>query len=195
MGYQGYMFLCWCLQRQGNHIMYKGAWCVGSISKDLTNYIFQVFFWFLQASPRRAIVLSTFQQKSILSLLLESTRGLRFYAPRCEGPGSGIGQLYKYLQPLLKLILYLLEKYIWKHAHILAYKAMLSTSSFDRNKEEVGVWFSFLLVHNSTQVLLKERWEVHSPKNLASDMFGSLGSTVIAFLCDVVSTVGKNLYK
>ena len=26
-------------------------------------------------------------------------------------------------------------------------------------------------------------------------MFGSLGSTVIAFLCDVVSTVGKNLYK
>ena len=26
-------------------------------------------------------------------------------------------------------------------------------------------------------------------------MFGSLGSTVIAFLCDVVSIVGKNLHK
>ena len=92
-------------------------------------------------------------------------------------------------------MLYSPEKYIQKDAHLLAYKEMLSTSYFDRNKEEVGVWFSFLLVHNSTQVLPKERWEVHSPDSLASDMFGSLGSTVIAFLCDVVSTVGKNLYK
>lgn len=111
-------------------------------------------FKLLQEEP---LLLSTFQQKSILSLLLESTRGLRFSAPGCEGPGSGIGQLYKYLQPLLKLMLYSPEKYIRKDAHLLAYKAMLSTSSFDRNKEEVGVWFSFLLVHNSTQVLLKER--------------------------------------
>ena len=58
-------------------------------------------FKLLQEEP---LLLSTFQQKSILSLLLESTRGLRFSAPGCEGPGSGIGQLYKYLQPLLKLM-------------------------------------------------------------------------------------------
>ena len=110
-------------------------------------------FKLLQEEP---LLLSTFQQKSILSLLLESTRGLRFSAPRSDDPGSGIGQQYKYLQPLLKLMLYSPEKYIRKDAHLLAYKAMLSTSSFDRNKREVGVWFSFLLVHNSTHVLLKE---------------------------------------
>ena len=111
-------------------------------------------FKLLQEEP---LLLSTFQQKSILSLLLESTRGICFSTPGCEGPGSGIGQLYKYLQPLLKLMLSSPEKYIRKDAHLLAYKAMLSTSSFDRNKEEVGVWFSFLLVHNSTHFLLKER--------------------------------------
>jgi len=144
--------------------------------------------------PEEPLLLSTFQQKSVLSLLLESTGGLRFSAPGCEGPGSGTGQLYKYLRPLLKLMLYSPKKYIRKDAHLLAYRAMLSTSAFDRNKGEVGVWFSFLPVYNSAQVL-KESQEVHSPESLVGDMFGSLGSTVVSFLCDAVSTVGKNLYK
>eukprot|EP01018_Ginkgo_biloba_P010433 Gb_10021 [translate_table: standard] len=149
--------------------------------------------------PDDPLLLSSCQQQSLLSLLIDSTGGFGLCALGSEGPGSGTVQTYKYLQPLLKLMLYSSVKDIRTYSSRLAYRAMLSTCAFERNKGEVEMWVSFLPVHKSEQSceqdLLKGRLEIYSQESSADDMSAPLASSVIAFLCDAVSTVGKNLYK
>ncbi|XP_057843357.2 uncharacterized protein LOC131052770 isoform X2 [Cryptomeria japonica] len=145
--------------------------------------------------PEEPLHLSTSHQQAILSLLVEATGGLNLPSSGFESHRPITGQLYKYLRPLLKLMLYSPAKDVRRYAHLLAYRAMLSTCAFERNKGEIEVWFSFLSVQNSAEVVIKKSQEIQMHECKISDMSGGLASTVVEFLCDAVSTVGKNLFK
>ncbi|KAL4343375.1 hypothetical protein S245_036316 [Arachis hypogaea] len=121
-------------------------------------------------------------QVSLLSLLAEYIE----WCPENDIPIRTPPMLYKYLQPLLKLLMFSPVNGARDQAYRLAMAAMFSTGAFDRNPHEIEAWFLYLPGYHKTR----------SPINILEvEVLQSLCSTVISFLCDAVSTIGNNLFK
>ncbi|XP_048234758.1 uncharacterized protein LOC8266787 isoform X2 [Ricinus communis] len=117
---------------------------------------------------------------SLLSLLVEYIRW---------SPGSGIAirtpqMMYKHLQPFLNLLLFSPVD-IKDQSYNLARAAMSSTGAFDRNLDEIILWFLFLPGFST----VKSSVEIHG------EMVQSMARVLISFLCDAISTVGNNLFR
>ncbi|KAH9322917.1 hypothetical protein KI387_017556, partial [Taxus chinensis] len=182
--------------KDGESMLYtKVLDVLGLYQRTLPIAMIECSFDAFKLLPEEPLHLSTFQHRSILSLLVESTGGINLPASGFEGPRPFTGQLYKYLRPLLKLLLYSPANDVRRYARLLANKAMLSTHAFERNKGEIEVWFSFFPVQNRAVVIIKESQEMQLQDSSGSNMCGGLASTVMEFLCNAVSTVGKNLFK
>ncbi|MED6212918.1 hypothetical protein PIB30_088095 [Stylosanthes scabra] len=121
-------------------------------------------------------------QVLLLSLLAEYIE----WCPENDIPIRTPPMLYKYLQPLIKLLMFSPINDARDQAYRLAMAAMFSTGAFDRNLHEIEAWFLYLPSYHKTK----------SPINILEvDVLESLCSTVISFLCDAVSTIGNNLFK
>ncbi|KAK6946890.1 LOW QUALITY PROTEIN: Nucleolar pre-ribosomal-associated protein 1, N-terminal [Dillenia turbinata] len=137
--------------------------------------IFKNLLYSLQA-------LSTTLQRSLLSLLIE-------YIGCCPGGelhSRSLPLMYKYLQPLINLLILSPIRDIKDHAYALAQAAMRSTGAFDRNLQEIGAWFLFLPGYGRNKLLKSDP---------GLEAFKNFSSVVVSFLCDSVSTVGNNLFK
>lgn len=137
------------------------------------------FFVNLLGSP---LLLQTSLQQSLLSLLLEYIG----CSPRKVITMRIPPLMYKYLQPIINLLIFSPVSDIRIQAHGLARAAMLSTGAFDRNVAEIGAWFLFLPGYN----------EEKSPVKVQGvEVLQNFSSVIISFLCDAISTIGNNLFK
>ncbi|PKI67693.1 uncharacterized protein LOC116192162 isoform X1 [Punica granatum] len=115
---------------------------------------------------------------SVLGLLVEYIR----WPPGSVIPLRTPALMYKHLQTLINLSLFSPLSSIRAQAYRLSVAAMLSTGAFDKNPHEVDAWSLFLpnYIGNTVQEI---------------EVLQSFSSAVISFLCDAVSTIGKNLFK
>ncbi|KAG1370126.1 hypothetical protein COCNU_15G004920 [Cocos nucifera] len=143
---------------------------------------FEGSFDFFKILPINPLSLSTDQQQSLLSLLVEFVG----QSPGSNGSARTPDLIYKHLQPLIDVLIYSQEKTVKSQAYVLARAAMISTGAFDQNFLEIDVWLFFLPGYNIRK---------YSVESQGAEMFHDLSSVVISFLCDSVSTVGNNLYK
>lgn len=127
------------------------------------------------------LALHTNLQRSLIALLIEyvgwSPTGIPISAPPL---------MYKHLQSFMNLLIFSPISDIKNQAYDLAQAAMLSTGAFDRNHHEIGSWFLFLPGYD------RRKSSFHVPGVVALQR---LCQVVISFLCDVISTVGNNLFK
>ncbi|KAA8534397.1 hypothetical protein F0562_031914 [Nyssa sinensis] len=139
-------------------------------------------FDFFKILPSNPLLLPTIVQQSLLSLLTEHIG----WSPNCQIPIRTLPLMYKHLHPFINLLMYSPIKGIKDQAHVLAEAAMLSTGAFDKNRWEIGAWFLFLPGYNRDNSFVEEQ---------GIEVFQNLSPSVVSFLCDVVSTVGNNLFK
>ncbi|XP_073099472.1 uncharacterized protein [Elaeis guineensis] len=143
---------------------------------------FEGSFDFFKILPINPLSLSTDQQQSLLSLLVEFVG----QSPGSNGSARTPDLMYKHLQPLIDVLIYSQDKTVKGQAYILAQAAMISTGAFDQNFLEIDAWLFFLPGYNIRK---------YSVESQGAEMFHDLSAVVISFLCDSVSTVGNNLYK
>ena len=137
---------------------------------------------FFKIIPPNPLDLSMDEQQSLLSLLLEYSGQSR----GCLDPERAPESMYKYLQPLVYIMLHSQMKNIRDQAYILVKAAMASSGAFDHNFTEIDAWLVFLPGYES-------KWCVR--ENLRVGAPNKLSHIVIPFLCDAISVVGNNLYK
>ncbi|KAJ0657662.1 putative nucleolar pre-ribosomal-associated protein [Helianthus annuus] len=136
-------------------------------------------FDFFKLLPNNALSLPTILQQSLLSLLVEHIGWSSKQDMRMRYPPL----MYKHLMHFINLVVHSPVKDIKDQAYVLAQAAMLSSGAFDNNATEIGAWFLFLpgfTANNATE---------------RGGTVQNLSSVVISFFCDVVSTVGNNLFK
>lgn len=136
-------------------------------------------FDFFKLLPSNALSLPTILQQSLLSLLVEH---IGWYSKQ-DIPIRYPPLMYKHLMHFINLVVHSPVKDIKDQAYVLAQAAMLSSGAFDNNATEISAWFLFL--PGFTTKLTKER----------SETVQNLSSVVVSFFCDVVSTVGNNIFK
>ncbi|KAL6844553.1 hypothetical protein ACP4OV_026226 [Aristida adscensionis] len=139
-------------------------------------------FDFFRVVPPNLLDLSKDQQQSMLSLLLE-------YSGQSGGrwdPERVPESMYKYLQPLIYIMLHSQIKNIRDQAYILVKAAMVSSGAFDQNFAEIDAWLVFLPGYEA-------KWCVR--ENIRVGTWDKLSHIVVPFLCDAISVVGNNLYK
>jgi nucleolar pre-ribosomal-associated protein 1 len=122
------------------------------------------------------------EQQSLLSLLLEYSGQSR----GCLDPERAPESMYKYLKPLVYIMLHSQMKNIRDQAYILVKAAMASSGAFDHSFTEIDAWLVILPGYEA-------KWCVR--ENLRVGAPNKLSHIVIPFLCDVISVVGNNLYK
>uniref|UniRef100_J3M1K9 Nucleolar pre-ribosomal-associated protein 1 N-terminal domain-containing protein n=1 Tax=Oryza brachyantha TaxID=4533 RepID=J3M1K9_ORYBR len=139
-------------------------------------------FDFFRVIPPNPLNLSKDEQQSLISLLVE-----------CSGQPDGLWcpekvpeSMYKYLQPLIDIMLHSQVRSIRDKAYILVKAAMASSGAFDQNFEEIDVWLAFLPGYKAKGC---ER------EGLGAEASNRLSHIVVPFLCDAISVVGNNLYK
>ncbi|CAD6259532.1 unnamed protein product [Miscanthus lutarioriparius] len=137
---------------------------------------------FFKIIPPNPLDLSMDEQQSLLSLLLEYSGQSR----GCLDPERAPESMYKYLQPLVYIMLHSQMKNIRDQAYILVKAAMASSGAFDHNFTEIDAWLVFLPGYEA-------KWCVR--ENLRVGAPNKLSHIVIPFLCDAISVVGNNLYK
>ncbi|KAI7735982.1 hypothetical protein M8C21_022394 [Ambrosia artemisiifolia] len=136
-------------------------------------------FDFFKLLPSNALSLPAILQQTLLSLLVEHIGWSSKQDVLIRYPPL----MYKHLMHFINLVVHSPVKDIKDQAYVLAQAAMLSSGAFDNNATEIGAWFLFL--PGFTTKLTGER----------SGTVQNLSSIVISFFCDVVSTVGNNLFK
>ncbi|XP_050368197.1 uncharacterized protein LOC126786419 [Argentina anserina] len=139
-------------------------------------------FEFLMNLLSSALALQHNLQGSLLSLLIEYVG----WSPRNKTTSKIPPMMYKHLQTLMKLLIFSPLSDIKDQAYCLAQAALLSTGAFDRNQHDVASWFLFIPGFDRGQ---------SSIEVLGSGVLESLSNAVISFLCDAVSTTGKNFFK
>ncbi|CAD6259524.1 unnamed protein product [Miscanthus lutarioriparius] len=137
---------------------------------------------FFKIIPPNPLDLSMDEQQSLLSLLLEYSGQSR----GCLDPERAPESMYKYLQPLVYIMLHSQMKNIRDQAYILVKAAMASSGAFDHNFTEIDAWLVFLPGYEA-------KWCVR--ENLRVGAPNKLSHIVIPFLCDAISVVCNNLYK
>uniref|UniRef100_A0A0E0KVH8 Nucleolar pre-ribosomal-associated protein 1 N-terminal domain-containing protein n=1 Tax=Oryza punctata TaxID=4537 RepID=A0A0E0KVH8_ORYPU len=181
----------WGLNKQDPKI--KDAKVVGDVfhSKllDVLRFYLRVMpssfdgsFDFFRVIPPNPLDLSMDEQQSLLSLLVE-------YSGQSDGhwcPEKVPESMYKYLQPLIDIMLHSQVKSIRDKAYILVKAALASSGAFDQNFAEIDVWLAFLPCYEAKGC---ER------EGLGVEASNRLSHIVIPFLCDAISVVGNNLYK
>ncbi|XP_038973323.1 uncharacterized protein LOC103720976 isoform X2 [Phoenix dactylifera] len=143
---------------------------------------FEGSFDFFKILPINPLTLSTDQQQSLLSLLVEFVG----QSPGSSGSARTPDLMYKHLQPLINVLIYSQDKRVKGKAYVLARAAMISTGAFDQNFSEIDAWLFFLPGYNIRKYFVETQ---------GAEMFHDFSAVVISFLCDSVSTVGNNLYK
>ncbi|CAN0924953.1 Uncharacterized protein C14G10.02 [Linum grandiflorum] len=136
------------------------------------------FFMNLLNNP---LALPTTLQSSLLGLLVEYV----VLAPRTGMLISTPPFMYKHLQAFLNLLIFSPIYDVKVHAYKLAQAAMFSTGAFDRNVNEIVVWFLHL------PGFTMER----SPCVEGLAVVQSLSQAVISFVCEATSTVGNSLFR
>ncbi|KAL8193175.1 hypothetical protein R6Q57_027079 [Mikania cordata] len=136
-------------------------------------------FDFFKVLPSNALSLPTILQQSSLSLLVEHIG----WSSKQDVVIRYPPQMYKYLMNFINLVVHSPVKEIKDQAYVLAQAAMLSSGAFDNNATEISAWFLFLPGF-STRLTEEKGKIIHN-----------VSSVVVSFLCDVVSTVGNNLFK
>nr|XP_043632579.1 uncharacterized protein LOC122603821 isoform X2 [Erigeron canadensis] len=134
-------------------------------------------FDFFKVLPSNALSLPTILQQSLLSLLVEHIG----WSSKQDIPVRYPPLMYKHLLHFINLVVCSPVKVIRDEAYVLAQAAMLSTGAFDNNETEIGAWLLFLPGFNSNESGI--------------ETIQNLSSVVNSFFCDVVSTVGNNLFK
>uniref|UniRef100_A0A0E0DIM3 Nucleolar pre-ribosomal-associated protein 1 N-terminal domain-containing protein n=1 Tax=Oryza meridionalis TaxID=40149 RepID=A0A0E0DIM3_9ORYZ len=181
----------WGLNKQDPKI--KDAKVVGDVfhSKllDVLRFYLRVMpssfdgsFDFFKVMPPNPLDLSMDEQQSLLSLLVE-------YSGQSDGywcPEKVPESMYKYLQPLIDIMLHSQVKSIRDKAYILVKAALASSGAFDQNFAEIDAWLAFLPCYKAKGC---ER------EGLGVEASNKLSHIVTPFLCDAISVVGNNLYK
>lgn len=130
-------------------------------------------FDFFKVLPANALSLPSILLQSLLSLLVEHIG----CSSKKDIPMKCPPLMYKHLMHFINLVVNASVKDIKDQAYVLAQAAMLSTGAFDSNKREVNAWLLFLPGFNTMETVQ------------------NFSSVVNSFFCDVVSTVGNNLFK
>lgn len=138
---------------------------------------FEGSFDFFKILPINPLNLSTDEQQSLLSLLVEFIG----QSPGRSGSTRTSDLMYKHLQPLINVLIYSQDNRVKGQAYVLARAAMISTGAFDQNFLEIDAWLFFL--------------PGYKIRKCSVESLDDLSAVVISFLCDSISTVGNNLYK
>uniref|UniRef100_A0A0D9W9S3 Nucleolar pre-ribosomal-associated protein 1 N-terminal domain-containing protein n=1 Tax=Leersia perrieri TaxID=77586 RepID=A0A0D9W9S3_9ORYZ len=139
-------------------------------------------FDFFRVIPPNPLDLSKDAQQSLLSLLVE-------YSGQSDGhwcPEKVPESMYKYLQPLIDIMLHAQVESVRDKAYTLVKAAMASSGAFDQNSAEIDVWLAFLPGYEDKGC---------KREGLGVEASNRLSHIVILFLCDAISVVGNNLYK
>lgn len=137
---------------------------------------------FFKQLPSDPFTLSISQQQSLLPLLIEYIG----WSPESRVLTKTPEAIYKYLNPLINLLICSPVKDIRDQAYTLARAAIFSTGAFDRDIQEIDAWFLFLPGYKREEI---------TAEGQGVEVFGDLFGVVVSFFCDAVSTVGNNLYK
>ncbi|KAL7615060.1 hypothetical protein Lser_V15G08570 [Lactuca serriola] len=130
-------------------------------------------FDFFKVLPTNVISLPNILLQSLLSLLVEHIG----YSSKKDVPMRCPPLMYKHLMHFINLVVNSPVKDIKDQAYVLAHAAMLSTGAFDNYKREIDAWLLFL------------------PGFSTKSTVQNFSSVVSSFFCDVVSTLGNNLFK
>ncbi|PWA96465.1 hypothetical protein CTI12_AA038640 [Artemisia annua] len=137
-------------------------------------------FDFFKVLPSNALSLPTILQQSLLSLLVEHIG----WSSKQDTPVRFPPLMYKHLTHFINLVVNSPVKDIKDQAYVLAQAAMLSSGAFDNATSEINVWLWFL-----------PGFSTKSTEEKGIETTHNLSSVVVSFFCDVVSTVGNNLFK
>lgn len=144
--------------------------------------LFEGSFDFFKILPVNPLKLPAILQQPLLSLLIEHIG----WCPKRGIPIRPAPLMYKHLHQFIELLLYSPINDIKDQAYVLAQAAILSTGAFEKNSWEIGSWFLFLPGYGR---------DSHSIESQEVEVFHSLSSIVVSFLCDAISSIGNNLFK